>query len=261
MPQWKRRVVLSLLGLILLIAGSIFAVDWMIFFFGIKTLYAGIMKPMISVICFVMVLLIGNDGFGKKDKAFLIAAFICIVPVDILMSIVGLNPNVGFDSPQFMVGGVLSITANFILTVRHGRGFHYLRPGSDAGPLLSWSFLKLPLLAYGLFIVCLIPLYKPMAAINHLAIGWAYSAFLATSMWIAWETIRQKLYPRLNAWLIAIGITGWFLTEVTGEIFNIQIGRISDLMYCIIWVFYGTNVVCMALSGFNWSGAEQQSQS
>jgi hypothetical protein len=252
MPRWKRNLVLALVGLILLIAGSFFAVDWMIFFFGVKTIYAGVMKPMVSIICFVIVLLIGKDGFDRADKIFLIAAFACIVPVDILMSIVGLNPNVGFDSPQFMVGGVLSITANFILTLRHGCGFDYLRPGSAASPILSWSFLKLPLLAYGLFVAGLIPLYKPMAAIGHLAIGWAYSAFLATSMWIAWETVRQKLYPRLNAWLITIGITCWFLTEITGEIFNIQIGTISEMMYSVVWVFYGTNVVCIALSGFNW---------
>jgi len=255
MRRGKRTRVLGLLGIILLIAGSFMAVDWMIFLFGIKTIYAGVAKPMVSVICLILVLMIGKDGIDRKDTAILIAAFVCIVPVDILMSIVALSPNVTVSSPEFMVGGVLSIIANVLLLIRHGRGFPYLRSGLGKLKTLPglWSFLWLPLLAYGLFAVALIPLMKPMIDVGHLAIGLSYSVILATSMWVAWETLRHKLYPRINAWLASVGITCWFLTEIVGEIFNIQIGTISDLMFNFVWVFYGTCIVCIALSGYRWN--------
>lgn len=252
MSQRKRIVVFVLLGVILLLAGSFMAVDWMIFFFGIKTLYAGIAKPVMSFLCLLIVLLIGKDGIDRKDNNLLILAFICIVPVDILMSVVALSPDLSVSSPQFMVGGVLSITANILLTIRHGRGFPYLRGQSSIMSQGVWSFLKLPLAAYGLLIVALLPLLKPMIAVGHLVIGLSYSALLATSMWIAWETIRHKLYPKLNAWLASVGITCWFATEIVGEIFNIQIGLISDIIFNIVWVFYGTCIVCLALSGYKW---------
>ena len=44
----------------------------------------------------------------------------------------------------------------------------------------------------------------------------------------------------------------WFLTEIVGEIYNIQIGTISAVMFNIVWVFYGTCIVCIALRGYNW---------
>ncbi len=49
----KRVLVFALVGLILLIAGSYIAVDWMIFLFGIETIYAGVAKPVTSLICLV----------------------------------------------------------------------------------------------------------------------------------------------------------------------------------------------------------------
>jgi hypothetical protein len=51
----KRILVFSLLGLSLLLAGSFIAVDWMIFLFGIKTVYAGVAEPVLSLICLVLV--------------------------------------------------------------------------------------------------------------------------------------------------------------------------------------------------------------
>ena len=66
MTSGKRVIVFSLLGLILLIAGSFIAVDWMIFLYQIKTIYAGVAKPATSFICLLLVLLIGADGIDRR---------------------------------------------------------------------------------------------------------------------------------------------------------------------------------------------------
>jgi hypothetical protein len=52
--------------------------------------------------------------------------------------------------------------------------------------------------------------------------------------------------------MAAVAATCWYLTEITGEIFNIGIGEISLVMFRIVWVFYGTNAVLLALSGYRW---------
>jgi hypothetical protein len=250
----KRILIFALLGLSLLLAGSFIAVDWMIFLFGIKTIYAGVAKPVLSLICLALVCLIGSDGIDQKDTTLLLIAFVCIVPVDVLMSVVVFSSDVGVDSPAFMIGGALSILAHLLLIIRHGRGFPYFRSEfrrrRGVGGLRS--FVWLPLLVYGACALALMPLLEPMIDVGHAGLGLIYSAFVATSMWIGWETVRFRLYARPNAWMIAIAMTCWFATEITGEIYNVQIGLISDILFNWVWVFYGTTILCLALSGYSW---------
>jgi hypothetical protein len=256
--QWKRVLVLVLVGLALLLAGSFIAVDWVILLFGVQTIYAGVAKPVLSLLCLLLVLLIGKDGIDRSDTILLVIAFLFILPVDVLMSIVALSPEIGVASPAFMTGGVLSIVAHGVLLVRHGRGFPYLRSGyrRERGRAALGSFLWLPVLVFGLWALVLLPLLGPMIRIGHLLIGLVYSGLVVTSTWVAWETVRFGLYPRWNAWLVGVAMTCWFATEIVGEIYNIQIGRISDLAFNFVWIFYGTTILCLALSGYRSSACE-----
>lgn len=43
-----------------------------------------------------------------------------------------------------------------------------------------------------------------------------------------------------------------YLTEIVGEISNVQIGTISDIAFNSVWMSYGTNVILVALSGYRW---------
>lgn len=251
----KLKAVLALLGLILMLAGSMFAVDWMIYLYNIEgNYYAGIANPCITLACLVLVLIIGKNYIDARDRLLLLLAFCCMLPTDILMSIVGLNPDIPVDSPVFMVGGILSIIAHIILIVRFGRGFPYFRSSwKEKHPeqnLLQKYWV--PLVIYGSAVVAIIIMWNDMARVGHLVIGPIYTAFFCTSMWFAWETVRYKLYPRSNAWFAALAMTCWYATEIVGEIYNIGIGDISEIIYQIIWVFYETNVVLLALSGYRW---------
>ena len=114
------------------------------------------------------------------------------------------------------------------------------------------SFLWLPALVLVLWAAVLVPLAGPMIRVGHLLIGLVYSGLVATSTWVAWETVRFQLYPKLNAWLVGIAMTCWFATEILGETYNVQIGPISDVTFNFVWIFYGTTVVCVALSGYRW---------
>jgi hypothetical protein len=242
----KLALIFIILGLSLLLAGSVFGVDWANYFLGTSALYPAIGKPFITFLAMVLVLSIGKNKLSNKDWWLLFAAFCCMLPTDILMSVVVVSPSLSVGSSVFMVGGVLSIIAHIFLIIRlASHGLFYFKK-------FKVTDLWLPVIIYGSAAVILILLWPDVVRVGHAAIAPAYTAFFCTTMWFAWETVRYKLLPKPNAWMAAIAATCWFATEITGEIYNLSLGNISEIMFRLVWVFYGTNVILWALSGFKW---------
>jgi hypothetical protein len=244
----KRTWVFLVLGLTLLLAGSVFGVDWANYFLGTAALYPAIGKPLITLLAMLLVLSIGGDRLGGRDWWLLFAAFACMLPTDILMSVVVVSPSLSVGSSVFMLGGVLSIVAHIFLIARlaaHGA------PAWKRGGSL-FSKLWLPLVIYASAAAILIVLWPDVVRVGHAAIAPAYTAFFCTTMWFAWETVRRGLLPKPNAWMAALAATCWFATEITGEVYNLGLGTVSEITFRLVWVFYGANVVLWALSGFRW---------
>ena len=235
-----------LVGLALLVAGSVFAADWMNYFYQTGSLYPAAAKPVITLMAFILVLITGRHRLEKRDWVLLLLAFCCMLPTDILMSVVVVSPALSVGSSVFMVGGVLSIIAHIFLIIRVGRDWSAFRK-------FTLRDVWLPVLIYG--VRGGDPggsMERILSRVGHAAIAPAYTAFFCTTMWLAWETVRRELYPKPNAWMVAIAATCWFATEITGEIYNLGMGNISKIFFCLVWVFYGTNVILWALSGYRW---------
>ncbi len=248
----KKTVVLSIVGLALLLAGSFLAVDWMIYIYDIRgNLYAGVAKPALTLLCLVLVLLIGRDCVDRRDRLWLLLAFLCMFPTDVLMSIVALTPGMPVDSPVFMAGGVLSILAHGFLIVRFVRRFRAIPRGAPT-PFTFGMGLWLPVAVYASAAILVAVLWKDLERVGHLVIGPIYTAFFCTTTWFAWETLRHRVYPRPNAVLAGVAATCWYATEIVGEIYNLGLGEVSRVAFRLVWVFYGTNIVLLALSGYRW---------
>ena len=245
----KRNWIIGIVGAILLLAGSIFGIDWLNYFAGTASLYPAVAKLGITLLAMVLVLGIGRDRLSSRDWWPLFAAFCCMLPTDILMSIVVVSPSLSVGSWVFMVGGVLSIVAHIFLILRMARGLPYLKH-------YTWTDIWLPLVIYGVAAATLGILWKDVVRVGHAVIGPIYTAFFCTTMWFSWEALRYKLYPKPNVWMAAIAATCWFATEIAGEIYNLGLGNISEITFRLVWVFYGTNVVLWALSGFRWREKE-----
>ncbi len=251
----KKGLVIAILGLLLVIAGSMYATDWMIFFYKIEGVYyAAVMKASTSFLSCVLALLIGRNHLDNRDRVLLVSAFCCMVPIDIITSTIGVSKTLTVSGNLFMAAGVLSIIAHAILAVRHGRKFPYLRK--------SWkdvygkqTFLRkywILIVVLAAAVAVMAAMWEEMVKINHQVIGPVYTLFFCFNTWVAWETVRYKLYPRPNAILAALAMTGWYLTEIVGEVSNIRIGVPSEVAFNIVWVFYGANVIMVALSGYRW---------
>jgi hypothetical protein len=241
----KRKVVFGFLAVILLVAGSVFSADWMNYFNKTSSLYPAIAKPFITLLAFVLVLIAGAHKLEQRDWMLLLAAFCCMLPTDILMSLVVVSPSLSVGGWVFMVGGVLSIIAHVFLIIRVGRGFHYLKK-------FQLKDLWLPLVIYGIAALIVVVLWSDLVRVGHGVIGPIYTAFFCTTMWFSWETVRRKLYPACNAWFVALAATCWFATEILGEIYNLGLGTLSNITFGLVWIFYGSNVVFWALSTYRW---------
>lgn len=248
MSMQKRNWIMVILGAALLLMGSVFGADWMNYFNKTSSLYPAIGKPCITLLAFILMLIAGKDKFERKDWNLLLAAFLCMLPTDILMSLVVVSPTLGVGGWVFMVGGGLSVLAHLFLIIRVGRGLGYLKH-------FTLKDLWLPVLIYGSAVVVLLVLWPDVVRVGHAVIGPIYTAFFCTTMWFSWETVRCKLYPRPNAFLVAFAATFWYITEILGEIYNLQIGPVSNVLFNLVWVFYGTNVLLWALSGYRWKKA------
>jgi len=244
----KKRIVYLLVLIAVVILISFIIADWIAFYNGYVSFYSAIMKPIVSVITGIIVFSIGVNALDQKDKRLLTISYFFIIPTDISMSIVRFAPSEDIGLIIFLIGGVLSILAHVVLIWRHGKGFGYLKSKER-------SFLSkiLPLIIlYVIITLIFIPLIPGFIAVGHLEIAAFYAGFLGISTWVAYETIRNNLYPRRNAWYIFIAIFCWLLTEIVGAIYNIQIEILSDIMFYITWIFYGTNVILLSLSGYRW---------
>ncbi|MCX6001254.1 MAG: hypothetical protein NTY79_01755 [Chloroflexi bacterium] len=241
----RRSWVFVLVGAILVLAGSVFGADWMNYLYKTGSLYPAFAKPGIMLLALVIVLITGKYALGKRDWMLLLLAFLCMLPTDILMSVVVAVPGLTVGSWVFMIGGVLSIIAHIFLIIRVGRGFGYFKQFKLRE---AW----LPILIYGSAVIVISILWNDVVRVGHAVLGPVYTAFFCTTTWLAWETVRRKLYPAPNAWMVAIAATCWYITEIAGEVYNLGMGNISQIMFPLVWVFYGTNVVLWALSGYRW---------
>lgn len=251
----KKGAVLAVLGMLLVMAGSMYAVDWMILIYRVEGVYcAAVMKALTSFFSCVLALLIGKNCLDPRDRKLLVAAFLCMVPIDIITSTIGVSKTLTVSGGLFMTAGLLSILAHAILAMRHGRGFPYLKKSWKEiyGPQTFFRKYWVLIFITATAVAAMALLWDDMARINHQVIGPVYTVFFCFNTWVAWETVRYRLYPRPNALLAALAMTGWYLTEIVGEVSNIKIGPASDYAFALVWVFYGSNVIMVALSGYRW---------
>ena len=85
-----------------------------------------------------------------------------------------------------------------------------------------------------------------------------YMVTLMTSLWMAWGVLIRSFYPRLNAWMIAIGMSFFFVCDVglgLKHIYQDEDSMLSALFGLLPDLTYSNALLLLALSGFVWRGA------
>lgn len=244
----KRGAVIFILGVILFLFGGYITLDWFQFITGIANFarpelpYVRATKVAVSFLSAILVFIIGRDGFDRKDTIRLILVYAAIAIGDIFLV---------FDIN--MVGMLVFAVAHVFFIIRNGWGLRaYLTAKSGinrfwdivtafiilaiAGGIMGGFFL--PVMGGGLMFYMLL----------------GYSVFLGVSLWMAWAAVRIGYMPKGNAWLAAIGLSCFFVSDLlVGVHFATQPGRDQTFAIYLTWIFYTPGLVLPALSGYRLS--------
>jgi hypothetical protein len=245
---YRSAVIIGVVLLAVVVLSSALSVDWMNYVYQSGSIYSFYAKPLVTLLSMILVLLMKK--YSIKGWWLLLAAFVCMFVTDILMSIVPLSATETVGGTTFMIGGILSILAHALLILRIREKWYCVKH-------LTWKRAWLPILIYGVAVVAIAILWEDVVRVGHAMLAPIYTFFFCTTMWFAWETVRSKLYPTINAVMMGLAATGWFFTEILGEIYNLQIGPISAIAFNIVWVFYGSNVILWALSTIDWNSKQE----
>lgn len=242
------KTVFAFTGLVLFVTGSFMSVDWVNYFTGSSTIYPAYAKPAVSILCAAIAFLAVKNNLGKSDFWLLAATFVCIVIVDVTMSIYVYSADKTLGQSVFFVGAALSIVAHILLIIRHAKGFKFLKEKGSALSRIGFP------LAFFLPVIAIFVILSPfLMKVGQFWPSLIYALIITASLWVAWEAFRHQLFPRANAWLIALGVTAWFGCELVGVVHNIEIGQLSDLAMNMTWIFYMPAILLLALSGHRYN--------
>ena len=248
MTMSKRALVIIFLLIIIFLFGGYTTLDWYQFLTGTANFarpeipYVRATKIAVSFISAILVFLIGRDGFNRGDTRRLVLAYAAIAIGDIFLV---------FDIN--IVGMLVFAIAHVFFIIRNGWGFGgYLAHKSTLNR--AWdiaSALLILAIAAGAMGWFFLPTMGPSLMFYLLLV---YSLFLGVSLWSAWAAVRIGFMPKVNAWLVAIGLTCFFVSDLlVGVHFATESGRFQTCAIYITWLFYTPGLVLPALSGYKFN--------
>ena len=246
MKAGKKILLTIIFTLILLLAGSYITIDWISFIFinskvNPSTLkYLEISKLAVSFLCACIVFLIGEDGYNKQGTIALQNAFIAIFMGDLLF----------FFNFEYMAVGVFCI-AHVLLILRNGSGIKafFRNKGLKVEKNKVVLILAGSLLLY-ISVIAFI-FYPQLQGEKILYLVMVYALLLCASLWIAWSSIIIGYMPYLNGVITAIGMSFFFLCDLTvGINFFFNEGFLKTIAPYIIWTFYTPALVLLSFSGY-----------
>ena len=224
------------------------------------TMFSRVIRMLRTVLCLALVLLISSKlWLTVKDRRRLLIAFVFAVCGDVLLIFKGEGLNGGELFPEklsFLLGVAMFLICHGWLIARHLVSFadfraDLKRPG--VAPRV-WGLLVLSFLPSVALVIWAWPHLKPALDITYMAV-------LSLSLWMGLSVLpRRDDFPRTNRRLIAIGITLFYICDVslglgvrlqTAEPFVAGVfGQLPNLTYSWALIF-------LAMSGYHWRSLMQ----
>ncbi len=257
MADWtrgKQKRVWFLLGLIILLTASFLTFDWTQYYFDLvrvadpELAYSRIAKTVTSFLIFLLALSIGDDGINEADPRKLRWAFVAIFAGDLMFLLDEIDP-------VFDYVAILSfLVSQVLLALRNGQGFRaYFRRKSGIGDYVGDVLLGLAVLVITglLFVLTLLENLKGSPMLYVVII---YALFLDLSLWTGWVALRVRYFPKVNANLIVLGATCFFIGDyLVGFNLSLEPSVQRATTVFLTWVFYAPAITLLALSGYRWS--------
>jgi hypothetical protein len=242
----KRTFVFVILGVMLVLFGGYTTLDWFQYIKGIVDFshpeipYVRATKVAVSFLSAILVFMVGRDGFDRKDTRRLFIVYAVIFIGDIFL-VLDVN----------LAGIGVFALAHVCFIVRNGAGISgYLRNGNRKDRM--WDVLT-GIIVAGIIVAVMSGLFYPLLGGNfffYALLG--YGIILCISVWAAWAAVRIRYMPSANAWLTAVGLTCFMVSDLlVGVHFATQPGAPQAAAIYVTWLFYTPALVLPALSGYN----------
>lgn len=189
--------------------------------------HASFIKYIGILLCLLLALLIGNDGYNKKDTALLQFALILTALADLCLVI--LNKTI----PGVFFFCLVQIT----YIIRCSGGNLHLKN------------------IYTIVILIVLSVFTSKACIHSidsklLFIASIYAILLPYSVYTSYKTFKKNIYPKDNCYLVSIAMTLFLLCDINVGISHTFLNH-NEISTLLIWTFYLPSQVLLALSGYN----------
>jgi hypothetical protein len=244
----KQAIIFSILIMVIFLYGGFVTLDWYLFFNNLSSsdhpevTYSRITKVVASVLCFILVWMIGRDAFHKRDTIFLRVIVSVIIFGDLFFL---------FDRAIF---GVLCFgICQILYIVRHSAGLkkYLLAERKLLYLLLDIAIGGILLASAAAFMFCVL-FPSHISTIMLFAIT-GYSIVLCVSLWMAWATPRLGFFPKRNAYLALVGLTCFLIGDIFVGVGLTFSGTIKIWAKYMTWIMYTPGLVLPALSGYDLS--------
>jgi len=247
----QARLVRLLMGLIMFVTGSYVGVDWAAYFHHFQSPYPAWAGYARTVLCAVLVAMIGPARLDDRDLGLLGGAFAVTLVADYCLIL----------HDWMIPGTLLFVVVHGLLIARHARGFAAsLRPPARARTLRLLALTALG--AYGGAAAIIAAVAPILDRVHMFALDAGYLCVVATSMWMGWGTLFRGAYARGNAVYIAIGMTCFFCCDVAVGIAAALDGRPAGAVLTnMVGLFYSPALILLAYSGYHWEWSYRARQS
>lgn len=245
----REVLVLALVAIAMLLTGIAVGLDAAAWPTIPTSKWPGVIDYSRSVVCAVIVLLIGGYGVGGWDKWMLSLAFAAMLGGDLCLELLEL-PLPGI-AVFFVVHGVL--------IVRHMRGLKGELSSPRHDRTVRWLWLTALAVCGGTGLVLHL-IWDLLAAKGTLTLDCIYIGLLATSLWSATSTLTRRTWPALNASFIFVGIACFYVCDViVGVSLALAGTELGATLNLAVGFAYAPALLLLALSGFCWSAADAAS--
>lgn len=206
--------------------------------------YSIYLKYTIIIFSFLITLLIGNNGYNKRDAILLQLSKLLTLIADYYLLI---QDNFPLGVFFFCIVQTTYILRHSFMEKKRYRNLIFLCTSITFSVLIFFR-VKLESLDNNLVILALI-----------------YAALLVTSVYIGFSTLTRSRYSKKSSYLIGIGMFLFFLCDINvglnaliGEttLNNMLTPKIKFLIGYLIWLFYAPSQVLLACSGFKSKGSQ-----
>lgn len=252
-PRTTAVVALALVGVVLWMTGVFTGMDFESLVHDFESDLSPMLRYARTLLCVALVWVTSRYPLGERDQHLVRIAFLLVAVADWFVI---LHPD------KMLIGMLVFMAVHLTLAVRHAQGWR----ASMAPPLRQKTLRWLVRSGLIIGVPGLILLYFAAPALHKsglFVVDVIYLLILLLSAWMGWGTLVRPFFPNFNARIIAVGMTFFFVCDVSlglshalsgqGLVGGI-VGLVPDLTYS--WALLG-----LALSAMRWDDVPDEAVS